>query len=153
MKYLDNVISETLRLYPAVTRLERDTDSDCKLGNTGITVPKGMMVSIPIYSIQTDPKYFPDPHKFDPDRFTPEERAKRNPYAYLPFGSGPRNCVGMRFALMEIKVCLAYVVANFEILRSPETKVPLEFHLGPGLLIAKDLVLKLRERSDKVPIK
>ncbi|CAL1289566.1 unnamed protein product [Larinioides sclopetarius] len=153
MKYLDNVISESMRLYPAVTRLERMTVSDCKLGNSGITVPKGMIVTIPIYAIQRDPNLFPDPEKFDPDRFTPEERAKRDPCAFMPFGAGPRNCVGMRFALMEVKVCLAYVIANFKIMRCPETKVPLEFHLGPGLLISKHLVLKFEERTDKILLK
>ncbi|GIX98717.1 cytochrome P450 3A8 [Caerostris darwini] len=153
MKYLDNVISETLRLYPPATRLERSADADCKLGNTGITITKGMLITIPNYAIHRDPNLFPDPEKFDPDRFTTEERAKRDQYAYLPFGAGPRNCVGMRFALMEVKVCLAFVVANFEILRCSETKVPLDYHLGPGLLIPKHLVLKLKERSDKVFLK
>ncbi|GIY51311.1 cytochrome P450 3A8 [Caerostris extrusa] len=161
MKYLDNVISETLRLYPPATehknvmcaRLERSADADCKLGNTGITITKGMLITIPNYAIHRDPTLFPNPEKFDPDRFTTEERAKRDQYAYLPFGAGPRNCVGMRFALMEVKVCLAFVVANFEILRCSETKVPLDYHLGPGLLIPKHLVLKLKERSDKVLLK
>ncbi|XP_055939927.1 cytochrome P450 3A21-like [Argiope bruennichi] len=153
MKYLDNIISETLRIYPPVTRLERLTTSDCKLGDTGITVPKGMVVTIPNHALQNDPKYFPNPEEFDPDRFTPEERGKRDPYVYLPFGSGPRNCVGMRFALMEVKACLAYVIANFKLQRSPETKVPLEFQLGPGLLHVKQLVLKLEERTNKIPLK
>ncbi|PRD33589.1 UNVERIFIED_CONTAM: Lithocholate 6-beta-hydroxylase [Trichonephila clavipes] len=57
-----------------------------------------------------------------PSRFTAEKRAKRDPYTYLPFGAGPRNCVGMRFALMETKVCLALVIANFKIKRCPQTK-------------------------------
>ncbi|XP_055948651.1 cytochrome P450 3A21-like [Argiope bruennichi] len=153
MKYLDNIISETLRLYPPATRLERLTDVDTKLGDTGITIPKGMIISIPSYALHKDPQYFPDPEKFDPDRFTPEERAKRNPYAYLPFGAGPRNCVGMRFALMEVKVCLVYVITNFEMQRCPETKVPLEFHLGPGLLIPKSLVLKLKDRKERLTVK
>lgn len=153
MKYLDNVISETLRLYPPATRLERMSDFDSKLGDTGITIPKGMIITIPNYALHHDPKLFPDPEKFDPDRFTVEERANRDPYAYLPFGAGPRNCVGMRFALMEIKICLAYTVANFEIFKCSETQVPLEFHLGPGLLIPKGIHLKLKQREDKILLK
>ncbi|GBM45922.1 Cytochrome P450 3A21 [Araneus ventricosus] len=153
MKYLDNIISETLRLYPPTTRLERMADVETKLGETSITIPKGMLISIPIHALHKDPQYFPDPDKFDPDRFTLEERTKRNAYAYMPFGAGPRNCVGMRFALMEAKVCLAYVIANFEMQRCPETKVPLEFCLGPGLLIAKSLVLKLKERKERLALK
>ncbi|GFY77061.1 cytochrome P450 3A31 [Trichonephila inaurata madagascariensis] len=123
MKYLDNIISETLRLFPPGIILERLAVADYKLGDTGITIPKGMIVTIPAYAMQRDPENFPNPEKFDPNRFTPEERAKRDLYAYLPFGAGPRNCVGMRFALMEVKICLAYVIANFKIIKSPKTKV------------------------------
>ncbi|CAL1289569.1 unnamed protein product [Larinioides sclopetarius] len=153
MKYLDNVLSETLRLYPVIPRLERMTEADCKLGDTGIIIPKGMVVFIPTYALHRDPKYFPEPEKFDPDRFLPEERAKRDPYVYMPFGSGPRLCIGMRFALTQIKTCLACVLSSFRILKCPETKVPLEFHLGPGLMIPKNLVLKYEERADKIPLK
>ncbi|GBO43086.1 Cytochrome P450 9e2, partial [Araneus ventricosus] len=68
MKYLDNIISETLRIYPVAVRLERHTESDYKLGDTGITIPKGMLVSIPVFAIHRDPKLWPDPERFDPDR-------------------------------------------------------------------------------------
>ncbi|CAL1289568.1 unnamed protein product [Larinioides sclopetarius] len=129
------------------------TEADCKLGDTGIIIPKGMVVFIPTYALHRDPKYFPEPEKFDPDRFLPEERAKRDPYVYMPFGSGPRLCIGMRFALTQIKTCLACVLSSFRILKCPETKVPLEFHLGPGLMIPKNLVLKYEERADKIPLK
>ncbi|CAL1290712.1 unnamed protein product [Larinioides sclopetarius] len=153
MKYLDNVLSETLRLFPVIPRLERVTETDCKLGDTGIVVPKGMVIVIPTYALHQDPKLFPDPQKFDPDRFLPEERAKRDPYAYLPFGDGPRHCIGMRFALIEVKTCLVHVIAHFKMHRCPETKVPLKFCLGPGLLIPKDITLRFEERTDKIPLK
>jgi cytochrome P450 len=152
MKYLDNVISETLRIYPPAVRAERLADSDYKLGDTGITVPKNMIITIPIYAMHHDPKFYPNPEKFEPDRFTPEERAKRDQYAYLPFGAGPRNCVGMRFALMEIKVCLAHVIADFSINICPQTKVPLDFFKGQGLLQPKGIILGLEARKDS-PLK
>ncbi|KFM74679.1 Cytochrome P450 3A11, partial [Stegodyphus mimosarum] len=152
MKYLDNVISETLRLYSPAIRTERYADADYKLGDTGITIPKGMVITIPIFAIHRDPKYYPDPEKFNPDRFSPEERAKRDQYTYLPFGHGPRNCIGMRFALMEIKVCLAEVLRNFKIKRCPQTKVPLEFRIGngQGLLQPKEIVVQFEIRKDKI---
>ncbi|CAL1287380.1 unnamed protein product [Larinioides sclopetarius] len=71
----------------------------------------------------------------------------------MPFGCGPRHCVGMRFALTNAKACLAHVISNFKIQRCSETKVPLKFHLGLGFLLAKHLVLKLEERSDKIPLR
>ncbi|GBN81544.1 Cytochrome P450 3A8, partial [Araneus ventricosus] len=120
MKYLDNVICESMRLYPAVPRLERTATADCTLGDTD---------------------------------FLPEERAKLDPYSYIPFGDGPRYCLGMKYALMQVKVCIVCVVANFKILRCPETKVPLEFHYGPGLMIPKKMLLKFEERSDKIELK
>ncbi|GFQ82175.1 cytochrome P450 3A4, partial [Trichonephila clavata] len=85
--------------------------------------------------------------------FTPEERAKRDQYAYLPFGAGPRNCVGMRFALMEVKVCLAYVIANFKIKKSPQTKVPLEYLTGVGMLQPKDVYVGLELRNKNPLVK
>ncbi|KAF8796724.1 Cytochrome P450 3A11 like protein [Argiope bruennichi] len=149
MKYLDNVISETLRLYPIVVKLERYSDTDYKLGDTGILIPKGMILSIPVIAMHRDPRLWPDPERFDPDRFTSEAKAKRDPYSYLPFGAGPRNCVGMRFALMQIKVCLALIIANFKINRCSETKVPLEFHLGQqGVLQPKEIVVSMEIKED-----
>ncbi|KAG8175867.1 hypothetical protein JTE90_026993, partial [Oedothorax gibbosus] len=149
MKYLDNVISETLRLCSPVIRLERSADADYVLGDTGITVEKGTVVNIPVFALHRDPQIYPDPEKFDPDRFTPEERAKRDQFAYLPFGAGPRNCVAMRFALMELKVCLAHVIANFNLKRCAETKVPLQFNMGnQGLLQPKELLLSLEIRKN-----
>ncbi|XP_071040270.1 cytochrome P450 3A8 [Parasteatoda tepidariorum] len=148
MKYLDNVISETLRHCPPASRLERKAETDYELGNTGITLKKGMMVTVPIYAMHKDPQNFPDPEKFDPDRFTAEERAKRNPYVYMPFGAGPRNCVGMRFALLEVKVCLIHVITHFNIKTCPKTTIPLKFYPGVALLQPKDIFLQMEPRSD-----
>lgn len=150
LKYLDNVISETLRLYPPATRVERVADEDYKLGDTGLTIPKDMIISIPVHAMHRDPTLFADPEKFDPDRFSPEERAKRDQYSYLPFGAGPRNCIGMRFALMEIKVCLAHVLSNYRFKRCSQTKVPLDFYPNRGLVGPKEITLALEERKDTV---
>ncbi|XP_015912964.1 cytochrome P450 3A24-like [Parasteatoda tepidariorum] len=148
MKYLDNVISETLRISPPATRLERKANEDYTLDDTGIIIPKGTVITVPVYALHKDPKYFPEPEKFDPDRFTPEEKAKREPFTFMPFGAGPRNCVGMRFALVEVKVCLAYVLSHFRIKRCPETKVPLDYYIGQGLLQPKEITVKLIQRKD-----
>ncbi|CAL1290446.1 unnamed protein product [Larinioides sclopetarius] len=149
MKYLDCIISETLRLYPPVLRNERQSVAEYTLGDTGITIPKNMLISIPVFAMHRDPEFFPNPDKFDPDRFTPEERQKRDPYCYQPFGAGPRNCVGMRFVLTEVKLCLAYVIANFKIKKSPKTQVPLKFLSGQtGLLQLKNIYVSLIPRDN-----
>ena len=90
----------------------------------GIKIPEGLTVLIPVYSIHRDPRYYPDPDKFDPERFSPEAKQSRNPYAYLPFGHGPRNCLGMRFAQMEMKLALARMLKKYRLEVAPDTKIP-----------------------------
>ncbi|XP_054715661.1 cytochrome P450 3A11-like [Uloborus diversus] len=150
MKYLDNVISETLRLYPPAARLQRLADQDYVLGDTGITIPKGMPVNIPVCAMHIDPKLHPEPESFKPERFSQDEKAKRDMYAYLPFGAGPRNCIGMRFALIEIKVCLAFILSNFRFRRCPQTKVPLEFRARQPILQPKHVTLLMEPRTDGI---
>ena len=67
---------------------------DYEIPGTSLVIPKGTMVAIGTYSFLHDPEYYPDPYKFDPERFTPENIKTRNPYTFLPFGEGPRNCIG-----------------------------------------------------------
>lgn len=94
MAYLNNVFDETLRLYPIVEPLQRNTMMDYKVPGTDLVIEKGTTVLISPYGIHHDAKYYPDPEKFDPDRFTAENSKDRHQCAYLPFGNGPRNCIG-----------------------------------------------------------
>lgn len=86
-----SIHSESLRKYPPVTNLTRACTKDYQVDGTNFSIKKGQMVFIPAFAIQNDPDIYPNPSVFDPDRFTPEEQAKRSQYAYLPFGVGPRN--------------------------------------------------------------
>ncbi|XP_076624229.1 putative cytochrome P450 6a13 [Colletes latitarsis] len=104
MKYLDMVIAETLRKYPPASLLSRRCEYQYQIPNTKVELPAGIRVIIPIYGLHHDPDYYPNPSTFDPERFTEENKRTRHPYIYLPFGEGPRNCIGMRFALLQIKV-------------------------------------------------
>ncbi|XP_076332607.1 cytochrome P450 3A9-like isoform X2 [Tachypleus tridentatus] len=148
MVYLDCVLSETLRLHTIASFFERRANIDYELGDTGITIPKGTIVQIPVHAIHHDPKYYPEPNTFDPERFLPENKKCRHPYTYLPFGAGHRNCVGMRFALLEAKLCLAHVLRNFRFHRCSETKVPLEYYNGLGLIQAKQVSLVVEKRAE-----
>ncbi|KAG8176924.1 hypothetical protein JTE90_018707 [Oedothorax gibbosus] len=152
MKYLDNVISETLRKYPPVVRLERTCETAYELGDTGLTLPKEVAVTIPVWAMHRDPEIFPNPETFDPERFSPEQRAKRDAFTYMPFGLGPRSCVAMRFALVEMKVCLAHVLAHFIIKTCPDTKIPLDFNSGQGTLQPIGNILKMELRENPTMI-
>ena len=77
----------------------------------------------PIYAIHHDPRIWPEPEKFNPYRFTPEEKAKHSSFDWIPFGAGPRNCIAMRMALMEVKVAVASLVRKYKFIRSVDTEV------------------------------
>jgi cytochrome P450 len=124
MPYLDMCVSETLRLYPPGPRADRVTCEQTTIN--GVFIPKGMVVGIPIYALQNDPEYWPEPERFDPDRFLPEAKEARNPFCYMPFGMGPRHCIGMRLALMEIKLAMVHILRKFKIVVCAETQIPLK---------------------------
>ncbi|KAB0793925.1 hypothetical protein PPYR_13545 [Photinus pyralis] len=107
MKYLDMVISGPTE--------------------TPVFLQKHSHVICPIFAIHRDPKYYHNPDKFDPERFNDENRSSIHPYTYLPFGAGPRNCIGSRFALLEGKLIIAEIVRNFEIVPVRKTQVPIVF--------------------------
>ena len=102
-------------------RTDRICSRDSKI--CGMDIPKGMIVTAPIYAIHHDPKIWPEPEKFNPYRFTPEEKAKHGSYDWMPFGAGPRNCLAMRLALMEVKIAVAYLVRKYKFVRSVDTEV------------------------------
>ncbi|KDR12227.1 cytochrome P450 4C1-like isoform X2 [Zootermopsis nevadensis] len=113
MKYLERVIKETLRLYPSVPGIGRVLNEDVKMGE--FIVPAGSTVHLHIYFLHRNPDQFPDPEKFDPDNFLPERTSKRHSYAYIPFSAGPRNCIGQKFALLEEKTVLSYILRHYKL--------------------------------------
>ena len=149
MPFLDAVICETLRRHspaPRTTRVLTD-DNEYKLGETGITIERGQQIDIQIAAIHHCPDYYPDPYKFNPDRFLPENRHKLVPYTYLPFGAGPRNCIGMRFALLEAKISLAYIIKRFKFVATANTDIPIEYNKNIGLLSPKRVIIGIEKRN------
>lgn len=134
MTYLRQVVDETLRLHSPVHATSRVAVKPYKFKNTDLTIEIGTPVILPIMGLARDPEYFPDPEKFDPDRFGAENRASLNSRVYLPFGEGPRNCVGMRFGIMQSSMGLIRILDNFKITISPSTKMPLTFKKGSFVL-------------------
>uniref|UniRef100_T1H4Z5 Cytochrome P450 n=1 Tax=Megaselia scalaris TaxID=36166 RepID=T1H4Z5_MEGSC len=100
------------------------TQEDYKVPNTKYVIEKGVMVMIPIDSIHHDENIYPNPEKFDPDRFTEENMKTRHPMTWLPFGDGPRNCIGLRFGKMQAKIGLISLLSKFKFSVCPETENP-----------------------------
>lgn len=113
MKYLECVIKECQRLYTIVPIYGRRIEEDMSIGN--YQVPRGCTCIILSQMVHKDPRYFPNPSVFNPDRFLPENCKGRHPYAFIPFSAGPRNCVGQKFAMMEEKVLVSAVLRQFRI--------------------------------------
>lgn len=113
LKYLDRVMRETLRMFPSVPIISRELSEEVKFDN--YRIPKGSLISIAIILIQRNPSVWPNPMKFDPDRFLPENSKNRHPYAFVPFSAGPRNCIGQRFAQLEEKIVLTAVLRKWKV--------------------------------------
>lgn len=136
--YLDCVIKESQRLCPPAIHVNRECHEDFDL--SGIHIPAGTEVVIPVYALHHDPDAWKDPEKFDPERFRGARKDTHHPFQFLPFGAGPRNCIGMRFALLEIKIALVKILMKYKFVQSPETQVPLVLHDG-ATMTAKNGVL------------
>lgn len=118
---------ESLRKYPPASTLLRIAKNDYPVPNTKLILPKDSVVWIPVHAIHWDPEIYPKPEIFDPERFSPSQAAKRHPYAFIPFGEGPRVCIAMRFALMEAKIGLATLLLNYKFtLDKSKTSVPMK---------------------------
>ena len=111
MQYLNACIKESLRIYGSVPSIARVTSEDMEI--EGHLVPANTEICLNIAILHRDPKYFPDPERFDPERFFGDQNAERHPYAYAPFSAGPRNCIGQKFAVMEEKVILSSILRRF----------------------------------------
>ena len=120
LQYLDLVVREVLRMYPPGPGIGRKLDEDCVID--GRVIPKGASLTLFIYYVQRHPDVWESPDSFVPERHTAESRVerKRSNFAYIPFSAGPRNCVGQRFAVQEIKVVLVYLVRRFRMISRDE---------------------------------
>lgn len=104
----------------------RVTTKDYKVPNSSHVLKKGTKVWIPVHAIHHDENYFPRPEEFDPERFTQAEINKRDNISFLSFGEGPRNCIGLRFGLMQARIGLVTLLSNYEFSICSKSKVPLE---------------------------
>ncbi|XP_030758710.1 cytochrome P450 9e2-like [Sitophilus oryzae] len=151
MKYLDQVISEVLRLYPPAFAISRVCTKnyviDKKLENEeDFLIEKGCIVVVPIFGLHMDPNYFPNPDDFDPERFNEENKHKIVPGTYMPFGMGPRNCIGSRFALLEIKALVVSFLSQFSLEPVKKTEIPITFSKTAILSTKNGIWIGLKKR-------
>ncbi|KAL0270236.1 UNVERIFIED_CONTAM: hypothetical protein PYX00_007708 [Menopon gallinae] len=130
MEYLDKIVLETLRKYPPIGILQRQSEIEYHIPEMDLTLDKGTAIVISVWGTHRDPDLYPEPDKFDPERFSPEEKAKRDACAYLPFGEGPRNCIGSRFAMMQLKIALYYLMNAFSVEVTSSTPIPVAYDVG-----------------------
>ncbi|CAG9833533.1 unnamed protein product [Diabrotica balteata] len=122
---LDKAFNETVRKYPPLSALNRVCVKDYKFRNSDIVIEKGTPVILPVIGYQTNPDYYPDPQKWDINRF--EDKNQKH-IGYYPFGDGPRNCIGSRFGIMQVRLGLISVLRDYKVTVSPNTEVPIKFH-------------------------
>ncbi|XP_043793788.1 probable cytochrome P450 6a14 isoform X3 [Apis laboriosa] len=128
MQYLEKIFQETLRKYPVVPFLNRELINDYTFENSKIIIPKGLKIWIPVYGIHHDPDIYPNPEKFDPERFSEDKIKKRHPMHYLPFGHGPRNCIGARFGTYQTKIGLIKIIHKYKVEICDKTLIPYKFN-------------------------
>lgn len=171
MKYMDQVVSETLRKWPPAPQIDRLCVKDYSYddGSLQFNVNKGTPVFIPVYGIHHDPQYYPNPERFDPERFSDENKDDIVQGSFIPFGVGPRNCIGMcrsltfysvvhncvdlivsgsRFALMEVKAVIYYLLLSFKLEANEKTDIPIVLKKTPFNIITRNgLHLRLKPRK------
>jgi cytochrome P450 len=144
--YVRQVVEESLRVYPTIWSVGRSCTEADELG--GHHIPVGMNVVVPIFHLHWDKRFWPEPRKFDPSRFTPERRPPADSMTYLPFGAGPRSCIGNHFAIQELMIMTVLLHRHFQF------RVQTGFTVEPDPLITlrpkhgMTMILKSREGRD-----
>jgi cytochrome P450 len=143
LPYTDMIVREAMRLFPPGPVFARQPVEDVTIG--GWAIPKGSLIVVSAYALHRDPRFFPEPEQFNPDRFAPgwEERISR--FAYLPFGGGPRVCIGNGFAMMEARLVLATVAQRCKLLLESNTEI------APKQLVTLRPGRAVRMRVEKRP--
>lgn len=145
LPYLEQVIYETLRLHPVLAAHARvcTADFDMEVNGHSVTIPKGMGVWIPVHELHHDQEHYEQPESFWPERFDEERggfKTVRDKCVLLSFGDGPRTCIGQKFAMAQIKSCVAHLLTNFEISVDPKTPEKLTYSSEEMMLAYNEIV-------------
>ncbi|XP_062133618.1 cytochrome P450 4p1-like [Drosophila sulfurigaster albostrigata] len=145
LKYLDCFMKETMRMFPSVPSMGRQTVRETELAN-GLILPARTQISLLVFDIHRNSKHWESPDEFQPERFLPENSKDRHTYAFIPFSAGQRNCIGQKYAMLEMKTLLIVVLKQFEILPLFDPK-DLVFNRGITLRTSNNIKVKLVRRS------
>ncbi|KAL4713150.1 hypothetical protein ACJJTC_018795 [Scirpophaga incertulas] len=147
MTYLETVLNESLRKHPVGGLFTRVASTNYEFSDIGLTIPKGTTIMASTMGMSYDPKYFSNPEKFNPDNFAPENSLRLPQCTFLPFGEGPRNCIGFRFAKLQLLIGMAVFLMSFKVEASPKTKPQLEYEPKARVLQASGGIwLKISRR-------
>lgn len=137
LNFLDQIVRETLRKWPPSVSVQREAADDYEVPNTKFVIEKGCAIMIPVYGIHHDESIYPEPENFDPTRFDADKVEERHPFAFLPFGDGPRACPGIRFSMLETKICMAKLLMSYQfsmdydLTENPVKISPSKFMMSP----------------------
>ncbi|XP_050397722.1 cytochrome P450 3A18 [Patella vulgata] len=146
LNYLDMVINETFRVFPVAPGVARTCVEDTVINGTQFKA--GTVIKIMACVMYADDSIFPEAEKFIPERFSRSECEKRHPFTWLPFGDGPRNCVGKRLGLMQCKLAVVQILRKYQILQTNQTEVPLQTVLNPVLSPKNGIHVRLVPREN-----
>ncbi|KAI5644051.1 cytochrome p450 domain-containing protein [Phthorimaea operculella] len=149
MTYLDWALKEGMRMFPSVGVLNRECVKRYTIPELDLTIDADMPIIIPVQALHMDPQHFENPEEFRPERFSPDEFDNSKKFVYLPFGEGPRACIGERLGMMQSQAGLAAVLSKFSVEPSPKTirNPPLEPRVDVTQCIKGGLPLIFRERK------
>ncbi|KAK4881418.1 hypothetical protein RN001_004737 [Aquatica leii] len=140
MTYMDMIIKETLRKYPPLLSINRKCVKTYKVPNRDLVIDKDTNIVIPVYSIHTDQDYYPNPKVFDPERFSSQVPS----CTWLAFGDGPRNCIGLRFGLLQVKLALTSLILKYKF--TVDSSIPLSLgSAGILLTLEEDIFLNIKK--------
>ncbi|XP_023934742.1 probable cytochrome P450 6a14 [Bicyclus anynana] len=151
MVYMNMVLDETMRMHPPLRALFRRCTKAYKLPNSGVLIEEGTQIFVPAHAIQMDPDIFADPETFDPERFSPENKKTIHPCHWMPFGEGPRKCLGLRQGYIQSKLALVKLLQTYELTMDARTQVPTKLKASALSCAAEGGIwIRLKKITDSV---